>query len=75
MDLCPDTLFETVPSHVGKHRSVPLLNPGGVMNMPEKMEFRVNLHNALPQNRISIVNLFREVSDENICVRRYIHIP
>ena len=45
------------------------------MNMPEKMEFRVNLHNALPQNRISIVNLFREVSDENICVRRYIHIP
>ena len=65
-------------SPVGEHRSVPLLNPGGFMNMPEKMEFRANLHNALPQNGISIVNLFREVKnilrrlmgDENISCRQ-----
>ncbi len=68
-------------SPIGEHRPIPRLHSLRFMNMPEQMEFRANLNNALPQNGISVANLIRKVKnilgrlvgDKDICVLRYIH--
>ena len=51
------------------------------MNMPKQVKSGVDLHNALPQKGIAVVDLIRKVKniigrlmgDKNVRVRRYIH--